>query len=358
MVTPMPMTTHSPLTFFASMGRCAFICCLLCGTALLAQPAVEKKPITNAASIRFEQTTHDLGRIAAGSLVKREIVFTNEGDADLTIRDISHTCSCTTTPEWTRVTPPKGKGRIILEFQAMAMSGEMQKTIAVHSNDPAKPVIAIALKGMVWQPLEITPGVAVMKTTALPSQELSTVVRIINHTDQPISLKEPASDNNHFLPRLETITAGKEFRLTVSTKPPFPAGMLSANITIATSSAERPVLTIPAVILHMPELVVHPPQLFLSAHTADAPHLISIRSQSPQPVAITHVSCDAPGSRVTIREITAGKDFELSVQLPKDLGSSPPKTYTITAKTTASGQPTISIPISFARAPAFPPPSP
>ena len=352
------MNIYSRLAFYLTIGRSALFCTLLSGASIMAQPVVEKKSVTGAASIRFEQTTHDLGRIAAGSLVKREIVFTNEGDADLTIREISHTCSCTTTPEWTRVTPPQGKGRIMLEFQAMAMSGEMQKTIAVHSNDPAKPVIAIALKGMVWQPLEISPGVAVMKTTALQSQELSTVVRIINHTDQPISLKEPASNNKHFLPRLETITEGKEFRLTVSAKPPFPAGMLSANITIATSSTERPVLTIPAVILHMPELVVQPPQLFLSANTADAPHLISIRSQSQQPVAITNVSCDAPGSSVTIREITAGKDFELSVQLPKDLSSSPQKTYTITAQTSAPSQPKITIPVSFARAPAFPPPSP
>lgn len=327
---------------------------------LRAQTIAEKKPTAPAAQIHFSQTTLDLGLIPAGSLVQREIVFTNEGTADLTIREISHTCSCTSTPEWTRLTPPKGKGRIMLTFHAMALSGNFQKRITVNTNDPAQPMTTLTLQGVVKQLLETTPSVAVMRATGLPSQKLSAVVRIINHTDQPIALQDPVSNHKQFHPRLETITAGKEFRLTVTAQPPFPAGILSANIIVATTSNEMPVLNIPAAVLTAPELIVHPTHLYLPVTAPDAatPHLIGIRSQTPRPITVTHVSCDAPGSSVTIREITAGKEFELSVRFPRGLYSSTSKTYTINAQTSAPGQQSITIPVSFARAPSFPPPSP
>lgn len=348
------------LTFLSRIGTCAVFCGLFSSATLVAQPAIDKNAPNPGASIRFEQTTHDLGLIPAGTLIKREIVFTNHGTADLTIREISHTCSCTTTPEWTRVTPPKGKGRILVEFHAMALSGAIQKTIAVHTNDPVHPITTLTLQGVVKHVLEATPSVAVMKAAGLPSRELSAVVLIINHTDQPITLQNPVSDHKQFRARLETITEGKEFRLIVTAQPPFPVGILSANMTIATTSAEMPALKIPAAVLTAPELIVHPPHLYLPITAPDAatPHLITIRTQTPQPISITHVSCDAPGSSVTIREITAGKEFELSVRFPKELYSSTHKTYTITAQTSAPGQQSITIPVSFARAPSFPPPSP
>jgi len=341
----------------SSIGPCAVFCCLLSSALLLAQPAVEKNAATSAAKIHFSQTTHDLGLIPAGTLVKREIVFTNQGTADLTIREISHTCSCTTTPEWTRVTPPKGNGRILVEFHAMALSGAIQKTIAVHTNDSTQPVTTLTLQGVVKQVLEATPSVAVMNASGRQSQDLSTVIRIINHTDQPITLQDPVSNHKQFRPRLETITSGKEFRLTVSVQTPLPADMNHASITLATSSVEIPVITIPAVVITTPELIVHPPQLFLQALTPD-PYHISIRNQSPDPITVTNPTCDAPGSIVSIREITAGKEFELSVRFPKDLVVPSGKTYTVAADTSAPGHRKITIPVSFARAPSFPPPSP
>jgi hypothetical protein len=353
----MHMIRHRCVTLFRFTGRCAFFYCLLASAPLPAEPAVETNAATSAAKIHFSQTTHDLGLIPAGTLVKREIVFTNQGTADLTIREISHTCSCTTTPEWTRVTPPKGSGRILVEFHAMALSGAIQKTIAVHTNDPAQLVTTLTLQGVVKQVLEATPSVAVMTASGRQPQDLSTVIRIINHTDQPITLQDPVSNHKQFRPRLETITAGKEFRLTVSVLTPMPADLNHASITLATSSVEIPVITIPAVVLTTPELIVHPPQLFLQALTPD-PYLISIRNQSPDPITVTNATCDAPGCIVTIREITAGKEFELSVRFPKDLVAPPGKTYTVAADTSAPGHRKITIPVSFARAPSFPPPSP
>lgn len=255
------------------------------------------------------------------------------------------------------MTPPKSKGRILVEFHAMALSGAIQKTIAVHTNDPAQPVTTFTLQGVVKQVLEATPSVAVMTSSGRQPQDLSSVIRIINHTDQPITLQNPASDHKQFRPRLETITEGKEFRLTVSVLTPLPADMNHASITLATSSPEMPVITIPAVVLTTPELIVHPPQLFLSAPTSE-PYLISIRNQSPDPITVTNATCDASGSVVTIREITAGKEFELSVRFPKDLVAPSGNTYTVAADTSSPGNRKITIPVSFARAPSFPPPSP
>ncbi len=106
--------------------------------------AFAQKPV-----IAFDQTSHDFGVVAeeAGSIT-HVFEFTNTGDADLLITNVSASCGCTT-PKWTREPiTPGGKGAITVTYSTSGRPGMFNKTITVSNNTESGKVI-LAIKGEV-----------------------------------------------------------------------------------------------------------------------------------------------------------------------------------------------------------------
>lgn len=85
-------------------------------------------------AISFEKDTHDFGRIILGEKVTYSFKFTNTGQADLIISNVSSSCGCTV-PTFTK-TPLKAgeKGIISVTFDSENRKGFQHKTITVLTN--------------------------------------------------------------------------------------------------------------------------------------------------------------------------------------------------------------------------------
>lgn len=85
-------------------------------------------------AISFEKDTHDYGRIILGEKVTYSFKFTNTGQADLIISNVSSSCGCTV-PTFTK-TPVKAgeKGIISVTFDSENRKGFQHKTITVLTN--------------------------------------------------------------------------------------------------------------------------------------------------------------------------------------------------------------------------------
>ena len=109
---------------------------LIAGFASL---ATAQKPV-----ITFEKKTHDFGTVpSTAGKISCVFEFTNTGNADLIIPNVSATCGCTV-PEWTK-TPiaPNGKGSITVTYDATNRPGRIDKDITVSSNAGPNEVLKI-----------------------------------------------------------------------------------------------------------------------------------------------------------------------------------------------------------------------
>lgn len=97
-----------------------------------------KKKITLIAdeqsNIKFNETSHDFGKIKEGTKATYEFVYTNTGNAPLIITDVITPCSCTS-PDWSKEPLLPGKSsRIIVVFDSKNKPGTFNKTITVKHN--------------------------------------------------------------------------------------------------------------------------------------------------------------------------------------------------------------------------------
>lgn len=99
------------------------------------------------AEFKFEEETHDFGKIPQGKPVTYEFKFTNTGDSPIIISNVEASCGCTK-PEYSSTPVKKGeKGTIKTTFNAAA-AGPFNKVITIKSNAKT-PVKYLYIKGEV-----------------------------------------------------------------------------------------------------------------------------------------------------------------------------------------------------------------
>src|SRR5882672_8816637 len=104
--------------------------------------------------IQFESTEYDFGKALVGEQVRHEFVFTNTGDAVLTISGVYPGCGCTTAGTWTRDVEPGQTGVIPLQFNTSHFGGQpVVKTTTVVCNDKDHGTTVLQIKGTVWKPI-------------------------------------------------------------------------------------------------------------------------------------------------------------------------------------------------------------
>lgn len=87
----------------------------------------------SVAEFKFDQETHDFGKISQGKPATVELKFTNSGTDDLNIFSVESNCPCIKT-NFTRTPIKKGTfGSVTITFDAAAL-GAFSKSVIVKSN--------------------------------------------------------------------------------------------------------------------------------------------------------------------------------------------------------------------------------
>jgi hypothetical protein len=102
--------------------------------------------------IQFDETICNFGTIGQEEKLTHVFKFRNVGGGELTIEKVRSSCSCAATLLSSQQIPPQGTGEIKVTFNSEGYVGKINKSIFVHSNDPAEPVVKLGIKAMV-QPI-------------------------------------------------------------------------------------------------------------------------------------------------------------------------------------------------------------
>jgi hypothetical protein len=135
--------------------QCWFVGQVIGAASPASKPAAE--PNGPPPKIVFEQTIHDFGAVAPGSLNPCKFKFKNEGNGILKISEVTKTCGCTVFTLEKNDYAPGESGAIDVGYNASKASGPVTRHLYVLSNDPVNPRIDLTIKASISQKISYEP---------------------------------------------------------------------------------------------------------------------------------------------------------------------------------------------------------
>lgn len=297
--------------------------------------------------IEFVAPTFDFGRVESGKVVSHDFVFTNAGNQRLEITDIRSSCGCTAATNWSRQVEPGRGGVIPVLFNSGGMAGPVMKTLLLTCNDPAQPEVLLQFTASIWKPIDALPAIATFIFGPDFQTNETRVVRLVSNLQEPVTLSPPVCTNRAFKAELKTVREGKEFELRVTVVPPLGPGSLSAPITLQTSSAKMPVVSVTAFAMVQPALIVMPPRMALPPGPLEQTQTVTVRIQSNGTnfVTLSEPSINAKGVDVQLREIQPGRLFSLTATFPAGFRIPAGQTIEAQIKSSHPQSPTVKVPV-------------
>ena len=297
--------------------------------------------------IQFAGTEFDFGKLKAGESVKHNFIFTNTGTAVLEITDVRPSCGCTTAGGYDRQVAPGKTGSIPLQFNSTGFNGELAKVVNVSCNDPTQSNVMLRIKGVVWKPIEVTPGTVVFNIKSESETQETRTARIVSNLEKPVDLSEPECTNRAFRAELKTLQAGKEFELLLTAVPPFDSSPLIAVVTLKTSAPEMPVIPVGAYLVVQHAVTVSPEQIRVPAGplAGGMSLTVTVRNNRTNALALSDASINLPGGTVRLQELQPGKLFSLVVGLPTGFQVKPEAPVEVSVKSNHAKYPVIKVPV-------------
>lgn len=117
----------------------------------------------NLPEIKFEEETHDFGRITQGEKVTYAFKFKNTGGSNLIISSAAGSCGCTVPDYPKKPLAPNEEGIVNVVFSSEGKSGLVEKSVTLVTNcEPSTKIIYI--KANVIVPTTVDPNNKISST--------------------------------------------------------------------------------------------------------------------------------------------------------------------------------------------------
>ena len=338
----------------------AALACALAAAAFARAQTPPAAPVSGPA-IRFNTETYDFGKILLGDPVKYTFVATNTGNDTLEITGAKGTCSCTVVGEdsaqnaWVPQKVALGQTcRIPVQIATGSFGAQtISKVVEVTSNDKARPVVNLQIRGAVWLPIEVEPAIAAFTVTPGVAGQSNEVLKISNRMETPLSLSDPHCNNSAFSAVLKTNVPGQEFELTVtaapasSLPPTFGITSIHGSISLKSSAASLNPLVIGAYETLFPELTLFPTNILMPAGPlarAVTNHIV-IRGNSAN-LTLSNPAANVPGVEVSVNVIQPNRQYYLCAVFPSGFVLPPGRDILLTVRTDNPHFPVLSVPVT------------
>lgn len=298
-------------------------------------------------AITFDSIEYNFGKVSSGEYVKHIYSVTNTGTEELIISNVHPACGCTTAGTFTRHIAPGSVGSIPIQFNSSRYSGTVVKTIDVYSNAKNQPHATLRLTGAIWKAINVSPQPAYVDVSPDSSSPASTVVHIVNESEQPLVLSNIVTSRRGITTALQEVHPGKEYSLTVTVAPPFEVGSVPCFVTMKTSLHAMPQLSVTVVVNRREAVQVSPNRLMLSAPVAHwVTNNVFIASHDFPNFELSSPICSDNRIRLTLQRLNPHRGFySLWVSIPPDYQEPSGQAVEITLKTNHPRHPLIRIPV-------------
>ncbi|HET9795877.1 MAG TPA: DUF1573 domain-containing protein [Thermoanaerobaculia bacterium] len=225
-----------------------------CGAgAVLASFAALVSAAPNAV---VRDSVHDFGRVRLGAKILHSFPIHNSGDAPLELTGARLSDSGMTCHMPPRI-PPAGDGAIDVEWSTGNAVGALRGRVSLRTNDPSRPEVPLVLEGKVYGPLDVDPFPAVF-LSAFRDEDVRRELTFTSNQSRPVDLRLLPSPGSHYRAGLETVEAGKKWRLTAGVESGTGPGRYEESLRLESSDPQIGAVRIPVHLFIKADLYANP----------------------------------------------------------------------------------------------------
>jgi len=201
--------------------------------------------------------THDFGLMDNHATGRHDFLFTNPGDAPLTLEAGDTSCKCTLSKlEKTKVAPGEST-TVGLEWTGEDFLGPFRQTATIFTNDPSHPRITLTIKGRISASTRVVPSELVFSRISV-GETASATVRVFGYRPEPLEiagheLSDPTTAEQfevRFEPLPsdqveEELDAKSGYSVEITVKSGLPLGAFRQKILLRTNLEDSPTVEIP-----------------------------------------------------------------------------------------------------------------
>lgn len=213
--------------------------------------------------------------------------------------------------------------------------GRFTKSFTVTTNDPDQQKVILTVTGIVKKVFDFS--LQSISLSGFISEMLKGETIISNKLAEPVNITgwewSDKSRNYDFLcdnigVKIETIEAGRQYRVKTWTKEPAVAGAVSGELILKTSFKDMPEKSLSFNMVITPDVQVHPSSIIMremvikEGTSQNFEKSISIIAARGDTLKILKVIPDRPDITANIREVKAGQAFscKISIRPPSETG--------------------------------------
>lgn len=184
------------------------------------------------------------GRIMFDQEIEQEIILSSPANDRITVSNIQLTAPLRARDIQTTIEPGENF-QFTLALGRDRLFGEYEGLIKINFVEQGIEPIILSVEGYIVPPIELKPTTAFYVVTT-EGKDKSASIEIINHREQPLNIKQATSNSDRFTTKLETVTAGKHYRLELLLDGNSPSGEQSEKITLETGEGKTGTMSIQA----------------------------------------------------------------------------------------------------------------
>jgi hypothetical protein len=299
---------------------------LLAGTLWMGAMCVAAQA-EGAPKIQFDQTVYDFGKTSQVATVSGVFKYKNVGDGLLKIEPPKPTCGCTVAALKPDTLAPGASGELPFTLNLGLYRAIMEKRIAVKSNDPQTPEVALLIK------VDYTPLYDLNPMTLAPKlefgvNEAAQFTTIVRTDGKPLRLGRLVTSKPWITATVEPGAKGDEAtaRIRVAIQRDGPPRRFNEYVQVyTTEQTNSPVSSIYVYGQIKGEVSLSPEALYWSITdvanpAAERPEAlvlrrVAIRSADGKAIEVKNVESSVKGIKVELVPKEAGKVYELLARL-------------------------------------------
>jgi hypothetical protein len=194
-------------------------------------------------TIFFENPDFNFGQIYKGQKVEHIYTFENRGKDTLTIKKVKSSCGCTAVILTNNTILPGETGEIRATFSSGSLTGNINKSITVASNDPDTPKYRLTISGEIIKDLIIKPEHIDFGSVSV-GEKSSKTISVKSQTEPDFKIKKITSSK----PFMDATIVGKKnggYIIKIALKHNPVIGRFSGGIYLETNSQIQQKINVP-----------------------------------------------------------------------------------------------------------------
>ena len=308
-----------------------------------------------APKIHFEQTVYDFGQTSQVATVSGVFKFKNTGDAVLKIEPPKPSCGCTVAGLKPDTLAPGESGELPFTLHLGQVKAQLEKRIAVKSNDPLTPEVSLVIK-VDFSPLYDINPMSLAPVLAFGSNDTVQVTTITRTDGKPIRIVrlDPSKPWITAMVEASDKTNDTTARIRITLKREGSPRRFNEFVHVyAAGQTNIPITSISIYGQVMGEVAVSPEALYWSVSSAtnapaDRPEAlvvrrIAIHSAAGKPLELKNPQSSVKNIKVELVTKEAGKVYELVARLDETPAST--VSGNVSVETSVAAQPRIEVPV-------------